>query len=117
MYYVSPRRWIADHIIRYLVMMIIIIITITIRYLVMLNSSVNFIIYCFVGSKFRETLALFKLCEKLRVSWRRRGGSPASSLSYSLSSRSTVVEAIPLSPKRPSLGSVKFERKPVSDET
>ena len=26
------------------------------RYLVLLNSSINFIIYCFVGSKFRITL-------------------------------------------------------------
>ena len=26
------------------------------RYLVLLNSSINFIIYCFVGSKFRTTL-------------------------------------------------------------
>ena len=27
-----------------------------IRYLVMLNSSINFIIYCFVGPNFRQTL-------------------------------------------------------------
>ena len=27
-----------------------------IRYLVMLNSSINFIIYCFVGTNFRQTL-------------------------------------------------------------
>ena len=40
-YYVSSKRWVADSII---------------RYLVMLNSSINFIIYCFLGSKFRETL-------------------------------------------------------------
>ena len=40
-YYVSSERWVADSII---------------RYLVMLNSSINFIIYCFLGSKFRQTL-------------------------------------------------------------
>ena len=40
-YYLSPKRWAMD---------------IIIRYLVMLNSSINFIIYCFVGSNFRNTL-------------------------------------------------------------
>jgi hypothetical protein len=40
-YYVSSKRWVADSII---------------RYLVMLNSSTNFIIYCFFGSNFRRTL-------------------------------------------------------------
>ena len=40
-YHISPGRWVADSII---------------RYLVMLNSSINFIIYCFVGSNFRQTL-------------------------------------------------------------
>jgi hypothetical protein len=40
-YYVSSERWVADSIT---------------RYLVMLNSSINFIIYCFLGSKFRQTL-------------------------------------------------------------
>ena len=40
-YYISSQRWMADSII---------------RYLVMLNSSINFIIYCFVGTNFRQTL-------------------------------------------------------------
>jgi hypothetical protein len=47
-YHVSSERWVADSII---------------RYLVMLNSSINFIIYCFLGSKFRETmLSSFGAC-------------------------------------------------------
>ena len=33
-----------------------------VRYLLMLNSSINFLIYCFVGSNFRNTL--FSLCKK-----------------------------------------------------
>ena len=67
MYYVSSKRWIADHII---------------RYLVMLNSSVNFVIYCFVGSNFRDTL--FKNFEKVTVTCQGRRGSPVS-----INSRST----------------------------
>ena len=70
MYYVSSKRWIADHII---------------RYLVMLNSSVNFVIYCFVGSNFRDTL--FKNFEKVTVTCQGRRGSPA--ISVSINSRST----------------------------
>ena len=70
MYYVSSKRWIADHII---------------RYLVMLNSSVNFVIYCFVGSNFRDTL--FKNFEKVTVTCQGRRGSPA--ISISIMSRST----------------------------
>lgn len=71
MYYVSSTRWIADHII---------------RYLVMLNSSVNFVIYCFVGSNFRQTL--FKNFEELRVKCQGRGGSPTISMSMSRSTAS-----------------------------
>ena len=41
LYYLSSRRWVMD---------------IVVRYLVMLNSSVNFIIYCFFGSRFRTSL-------------------------------------------------------------
>ena len=48
-YYVSSGRWVAD------------IIT---RYLVLLNSSVNFIIYCFAGATFRKVL-----CELLKKVW------------------------------------------------
>ena len=40
-YYITSKRWVVDSII---------------RYLVMLNSSTNFLIYCFVGSNFRRTL-------------------------------------------------------------
>ena len=40
-YYISSQRWMADSII---------------RYLVLLNSSLNFIIYCFIGTNFRQTL-------------------------------------------------------------
>ena len=40
-YFISPGRWVADSII---------------RFLLMLNSSLNFIIYCFHGSTFRRTL-------------------------------------------------------------
>ena len=40
-YQISSKRWLLDSII---------------RYMVMLNSSINFIIYCFVGSNFRSTL-------------------------------------------------------------
>ena len=40
-YYISSKRWLLDSII---------------RFLVMLNSSINFIIYCFMGSTFRRTL-------------------------------------------------------------
>ena len=40
-YFLSSSRWIMD---------------ILVRYLVMLNSSTNFLIYCFVGSNFRQTL-------------------------------------------------------------
>ena len=40
-YYISSGRWVAD---------------IFIRYLVLLNSSANFIIYCFVGTNFRKVL-------------------------------------------------------------
>ena len=40
-YFITSKRWIAD---------------IIVRYLVMLNSSTNFLIYCFVGSNFRNTL-------------------------------------------------------------
>ena len=40
-YFISSTRWLVDSII---------------RYLVMLTSSVNFIIYCFVGSTFRTNL-------------------------------------------------------------
>ena len=40
-YYITSKRWVADSLI---------------RYLVMLNSSTNFLIYCFVGSNFRRTL-------------------------------------------------------------
>ena len=40
-YYISSKRWLLDKII---------------RYLVILNSSINFFIYCFVGSNFRNTL-------------------------------------------------------------
>ena len=40
-YHLSSGQWVADYII---------------RYLMVLNSSVNFIIYCFYGSKFRQVL-------------------------------------------------------------
>ena len=40
-YHISSMRWLLDSII---------------RYLVMLNSSINFIIYCFMGSNFRKNL-------------------------------------------------------------
>ena len=40
-YHISKKRWLFDSIV---------------RYLVMLNSSINFIIYCFMGSNFRKTL-------------------------------------------------------------
>ena len=40
-YFITSKRWIAD---------------IIVRYLVMLNSSTNFLIYYFVGSNFRNTL-------------------------------------------------------------
>ena len=42
-YYITSSRWIAD---------------IVVRYLVLLNSAVNFIIYCFVGTNFRNTLMM-----------------------------------------------------------
>ena len=48
-YFISSGRWVAD------------IIT---RYLVLFNSSVNFIIYCFAGTNFRKVL-----CEMLRKIW------------------------------------------------
>ena len=40
-YYITSNRWVADSIV---------------RYLVMLNSSTNFLIYCCFGSNFRRTL-------------------------------------------------------------
>ena len=40
-YHISKKRWLMDSLA---------------RYMVMLNSSINFIIYCFVGSSFRSTL-------------------------------------------------------------
>ena len=40
-YFITSKRWIAD---------------IIVRYLVMLNSSTNFLIYCCVGSNFRNTM-------------------------------------------------------------
>ena len=40
-YHISKKRWLMDSMV---------------RYMVMLNSSINFIIYCFVGSSFRSTL-------------------------------------------------------------
>ena len=40
-YYISSKRWLLDSII---------------RFLVMLNSSINLIIHCFMGSSFRRTL-------------------------------------------------------------
>ena len=49
-YYISSTRWVADSIV---------------RYLVMLNSSTNFLIYCLYGSQFRTTLvSLFKFRQK-----------------------------------------------------
>ena len=53
-YYVSSERWVADSVI---------------RYLVMLNSSINFIIYCFLGSKFRETMlsSFLVVCAKSEI--------------------------------------------------
>ena len=81
MYYVSSSRWIADHII---------------RYLVMLNSSVNFIIYCFVGSYFRETL--IKNFEKLLINCQSRRGSPNISLSIMSRSTETCRDQIPRTP-------------------
>ena len=86
LYYVSSSRWIADHII---------------RYLVMLNSSVNFIIYCFVGSNFRETL--FKNFEKLVINCQSSRGSP--NMSLSIMSRSTETCGVTVtdqSPRTPS---------------
>ena len=50
-YYISSGRWVAD---------------IIIRYLVLLNSSVNFIIYCFAGTNFREVLC--DMLRKIRLS-------------------------------------------------
>ena len=46
-YHISTKRWLLDGIV---------------RYMVMLNSSINFIVYCFFGSSFRSTLMqlLFK---------------------------------------------------------
>ena len=51
-YHPTSKMWAADSIV---------------RYLVLLNSSINFLIYCFVGSNFRRTLVeslapLLKLC-------------------------------------------------------
>ena len=40
-YYISSGRWVSD---------------ISIRYMVLLNSSVNFYIYCFAGANFRKVL-------------------------------------------------------------
>ena len=51
-YHISSKRWLLDSII---------------RYLVLLNSSINFIIYCFVGSNFRSTLVLFLQKKKKRL--------------------------------------------------
>ena len=62
-YYLSSNRWMMD---------------IVVRYLVMLNSSINFIIYCFVGSKFRNTLKKIFLKEENSVTMRSRASSIAS---------------------------------------
>ena len=51
-YYISSMRWVVDSII---------------RYMGLLNSSVNFIIYCCVGSNFRRTFMT-----NMRGMWRRR---------------------------------------------
>ena len=45
-YHISTKRWLLDSLV---------------RYMVMLNSSINFIIYCFVGSSFRSTLMMLLL--------------------------------------------------------
>ena len=48
-YYITSKRWVAD---------------IIVRYLVMLNSSTNFLVYCFFGSNFRRTLLSYLKSEK-----------------------------------------------------
>ena len=57
-YRISGSRWFADSVIRYYQGLLEFTKKISniLRYLVLLNSSINFIIYCFVGSKFRITL-------------------------------------------------------------
>ena len=60
-YHISKKRWLMDRMV---------------RYMVMLNSSVNFSIYCFVGSSFRSTLREL-ITKKLSTSAAFHQGSPS----------------------------------------
>ena len=53
-YHISSKRWLLDCLI---------------RYLVMINSSINFIVYCFMGSNFRRTLKqiILKTISKMKL--------------------------------------------------
>ena len=70
-YYISSGRWIAD---------------IFVRYLPVLNSSTNFIIYSFYGSKFRE--ALRSNCPLLCRSESREAGGEVSTRMLSVNNNS-----------------------------
>ena len=61
-----------------------------IRYLVMLNSSVNFIIYCFVGSRFRNSLKEIFFPKNDSISGDLRERHP------SLETNNQVLETLPM---------------------
>ena len=80
-YYLSPKRWAMD---------------IIIRYLVMLNSSINFIIYCFVGSNFRNTLKQIFL--KVESSFPTRSRDVSTMFTHSMSMDTYFGETVKSTP-------------------